>query len=134
MTSAFKIVSVNEIAGAPVLTSRFSKSVADEHLRFFGGRSALAAPDIRAPMTPSIGPSITEPGLAERWRGYDRQYRADARISRFWITEIAEATVYPPFGIVATEGKLVRDTIRNGDMLKSIFPSLNPERFKAAML
>jgi len=129
-----RIVSVSEIGRAPLLVSRFSKSISEEHQRFFGGQQVLSSPDIRAPLSPLIGPTITEPDLAERWRGYDRQYRADARISRFWLTEIAEAIVYPPFGIVAAEGRLVRDTIRNGDMLRTVFPSLPPERFKEAML
>jgi hypothetical protein len=134
MASGFRVQNIHEITGAPVLTSRFSKAIADEHLRYFGGRSLLAAEDHRAPLIPRISPGITEPGLAERWRGYDRQYRADARISRFWLSEVTEAIVYPPFGIVASQGKLVRDTIRNSDMLRSIFPGINPDRFKDAML
>lgn len=134
MASGFKVQNIHEVAGAPVLTSRFSKLVADEHLPFFGGRGVLAPEDHRAPLAPRISPGLTEPGLVDRWRGYDRQYRADARISRFWLAEISEATVYPPYGIVAAQGRLVRDTIRNGDMLRTIFPGTNPERFKDAML
>jgi len=134
MDRAYQIVSINEIAGFPVLTSRFSKAIADEHRQFFGDRSTLALPDPREPLLPVIGPNITEPGLAGRWRGYDQHYRSEPRISRFWITEVVEATVFPPFGIVAVKDQLVRDTIRNGDMLKTIFPNAEPEQFKAAML
>ena len=134
MASGFKVQNIHEVAGAPVLTSRFSKLVADEHLPFFGGRGVLAPEDHRAPLAPRISPGLTEPGLGERWRGYDQQYRADARISRFWVADISEATVYPPYGIVAAQGRLVRDTIRNGDMLRTIFPGTSPERFKDAML
>jgi len=134
MVRAYQIVSINEVTGFPVLTSRFSKGIAEEHRRFFGGRSTLALPDTREMLLPAIGPAITEHGLAERWRGYDRDYRAEARISRFWITELAEATVFPPFGIVAVKDQLIRDTIRNGDMLKTIFPEAKPEQFTAAML
>lgn len=134
MASGFKVQNIHEVAGAPVLTSRFSKLIAAEHLPFFGGRNVLAPEDHRAPVAPRISPGLTEPGLSERWRGYDRQYRADARISRFWVAEIPEATVYPPFGIVAAQGRLVRDTIRNGDMLRTIFPGTHPDRFKDAML
>jgi hypothetical protein len=134
MALGFKILNIQDIIGAPVLTSRFSKAVAEAHLPFFGGQSVLSAEDQRAPLMPRIGATITEPGLAERWQAYDQQYRADARISRFWFTEITEATVHPPFGIVATQGRLVRDTIRNGDMLRSIFPDIHPDRFRDAML
>ncbi|UPY36645.1 glycosyltransferase family 61 protein [Sediminicoccus sp. KRV36] len=133
MPAASRIVSINEVAHAPVVTSRFSKAVSEEHQPFFGGRSVLAAADLRAPLQPVIGPSITEPGLAERWRSYDRGYRADARISRFWTTDLEEATVLPPFGIVAVGNRLVRDTIRTGDMLKASFPGLDPEIFRMAM-
>lgn len=134
MVSAYQIVSINDVADEPLLTSRFSKAVSDEHLPFFGGRSSFAVPDMRAALSPSIGPTITEPGLAERWADYDQQYRDEARISRFWSAEVSEATVFPPFGIVAVNGLLVRDTIRSGVMLKTIFPAAGPEMIKAAMM
>lgn len=133
MASAYQIVSIQDVTDEPLLTSRFSKSVSDEHLPFFGGRPTLALPDTRAPLAPRIGPSIAEPGLAERWRGYDAHYRDEARISRFWATEVADAVVFPPHGIVAVDGQLIRDTIRSPAMLKNIFPDLDLEQFKAAM-
>ena len=134
MALGYKVQNIHDVAGAPVLTSRFSRAVEEEHLPFFGGRSILAPIDQRAPFSPRIGPGVTEPGLVERWRSYDRQYRSDARISRFWVAEVQEATVYPPYGIVASDGRLVRDTIRNGDMLRTIFPGTHQDRFRDAML
>lgn len=133
MPPAFRIVNVAELAEEPPLVSRFSKAVEEPHLRFFGGRSSLALPDLREPFVPPIGPSITEPGMAERWRSYDRSYRAEARLSRFWLADLREATVYPPFGIVARGERLVRDTIRNSNMLTSIFPGETEAALRQAM-
>ncbi|WPB84251.1 glycosyltransferase family 61 protein [Sediminicoccus rosea] len=90
-------------------------------------------PDLRTPLDPPIGPSITEPGIAERWRSYDRSYRAEARISRFWVADIHEATVYPPYGVVGQGDRLVRDTIRNGNMLANLFPDADPAELRQAM-
>lgn len=133
MSEAFRITGINEIMGAPVPTSRISRQIIGPHQPFFGGRSVLDAPDLRQELVPPIGPSITEPELAERWRTYDEQYRAEARLSRFWVVELEQAIVYPPFGIVAVGDYLVRDTIRNPKMLKSVFPEGQLERFWAAM-
>ena len=134
MPSAYQIVSINDVSHRPLLISRFSKSISDEHMPFFGGRSSLAVADLRAPLKPPIGPDITEEGIAQRWQAYDRQYRTDARISSFWVTEVAEATVFPPYGIVAVDGHLIRDTIRSGVMLKTLFPTTASEAINASML
>jgi len=134
MAVAHRIASINQVCAAPFETSRFSKSVLAEHMRFFGGQGLLAPGDRRTPLVPLIGPTVTEPALAARWRGYDLQYRSEARISRFWLTEVHDAIIYPPFGIVGAGGQLIRDTIRNADNLKSVFPGLDPEMFRAAML
>ena len=133
MPSGFRIVGISDIAEKPLVISRFTRAVEEVHQPFFGGQEVLAPPDLRAPFAPAIGQRITEPGLAERWRLQDDQYRAEARISRFWMTSIADATVYPPFGIVAQGGRLVRDTIRHGRMLSSIFPGQRAESFQEAM-
>lgn len=133
MPPAFKIVSVAETAEEPLLVSRFTRAIEQPHRRFFGGRSVLAMPDLRGPLDPPVGPTIAEPGIAERWRGYDRDYRAEARFSRFWLADIREATVYPPFGIVGQGERLVGDTIRNSKMLTSIFPDGDPAHLREAM-
>jgi capsular polysaccharide biosynthesis protein len=133
MPSAFKIISATEIADKPLLISRFARAVEEPHQPFLGGRGVLATLDLREPLVPPIGTTISEPGLAERWRRYDRDYRAEARVSRFWVTEIPDATVYPPFGIVARGDMLVRDTIRHSKMLSSIFPTQSQEHFLRAM-
>lgn len=133
MPSAYKIASITDVVDEPLAISRFTRSVEAEHQRFFGGQAVLAPADARAPLSPGIGELITEPGLAERWRGYDRQYRAEARISRFWLADLADATVYPPFGIVAAGGRLVRDTVRHSRMLASIFPGGDGAAFQQAM-
>lgn len=133
MPSAFRIVGVAETAEAPLVVSRFTKAIEEPHQRFFGGREMLALPDLRAPLEPPIGRSITEVELAERWRSYDRRYRSEARLSRFWLTAIREATVYPPFGIVGQGDRLVRDTIRNTNMLTSMFPEEDEARLRQAM-
>lgn len=133
MSEAFRIAGINEVVGAPVPTSRFSREIMAPHQAFFGGRSVLDRPDLRREFAPPIGPSITEPGLAERWRAYDQHYLGEARLSRFWVVELEQATVYPPFGIVAVGDRLVRDTIRNPKMLKSVFPEGRIERFWEAM-
>jgi capsular polysaccharide biosynthesis protein len=133
MPPAFKIVSVAETAEEPFVVSRFTRAIEEPHRRFFGGRSVFAMPDLRTPLDPPIGPSITEPGIAERWRSYDRSYRAEARISRFWVADIHEATVYPPYGVVGQGDRLVRDTIRNGNMLANLFPDADPAELRQAM-
>jgi len=133
MSEAFRIAGINEILGAPVPTSRIFRQIIGPHRAFFGGRSALDAPDLRREFVPPVGPSITEPALAERWQAYDAHYRSEARLSRFWVVELEQATVYPPYGIVAVEGRLVRDTIRTPKMLKSVFPEGEMERFWEAM-
>lgn len=133
MPSAFKIVSVGEIAETPPLVSRFTRAIEEPHRRFFGGRNVFSLPDNRMPLAPPIGPGITEADIAERWRSYDRSYRAEARISRFWVANIHEATIHPPFGIVGQHGRLVRDTIRNSNMLSSIFPEEDKEALRVAM-
>lgn len=133
MSEAFRIAGINEIMGSPVPTSRISRQIIPPHQAFFGGRSVLNVPDLRREFVPPIGPTITEPALAERWQAYDEHYRSEARLSRFWVVELEQATVYPPYGIVAVGGHLVRDTIRNPKMLKSIFPEGQPERLLAAM-
>lgn len=133
MSAEFRIAGISDLLGEPVPTSRFLREVIAPHRGFFGGRSVLEAPDLRRALVPPIGPSITEPGLAERWQGYDEKYRGEARLSRFWVVELEEATVYPPFGIVALGNSLVRETIRNPKMLKSIFPEGQVESFWAAM-
>jgi len=133
MSATFRIAGINEILGSQVPTSRFSRQILAPHQAFFGGRSVLDAPDLRREISLAIGPGITEPDLAERWQEYDRQYLAEARLSRFWVAELEQATVYPPFGIVAVGDRLVRDTIRNAKMLKSIFPQGEMDEFSAAM-
>jgi hypothetical protein len=133
MSDAYRITGISEVMGAPVPTSRFSRQIIDPHQAFFGGRSVLDMPDLRQEFVPPIGPGITEPGLAERWQAYDVHYRGEARLSRFWVVELEQATVYPPFGIVAVGNRLVRDTIRNPKMLKSVFPEGQVEQFWAAM-
>lgn len=133
MSEAIRITGISEIMGGPVPTSRISREIIAPHQAFFGGRAVLDAPDLRRELVPPIGPSITEPALAERWQAYDAQYRAEARLSRFWVVEIEQATVYPPFGIVGVGDQLVRDTIRNPKMLKSVFPEGQIDRFWAAM-
>lgn len=133
MSDAFRITGINEIMGGPVPTSRISRQIIAPHQPFFGGRAVLDAPDLRREFVPPIGPTITEPALAERWRAYDEEYRGEQRLSRFWIVELEQAIVYPPYGIVAVGEHLVRDTIRNPKMLKSIFPEGEPEHFQAAM-
>jgi hypothetical protein len=133
MSEAFRIADINEATGTIVPTSRFTRQIIDPHQAFFGGRSVLDAPDFRGELVPPIGPSITEPGLAERWQEYDRHYLGEARFSRFWVVELEQATVYPPYGIVSVGGCLIRDTIRNPKMLKSVFPKGQLESFGAAM-
>lgn len=133
MSDGFRIAALNEILGAPVPTSRITREILAPHQAFFGGRSVLDAPDLRQEFVPPVGPGITEPELAARWQAYDADYRGEARLSRFWIVELEQATVYPPFGIVAVGDRLVRDTIRNSKMLKSIFPEAQPEQLRAAM-
>lgn len=133
MSDAYRITGINDVMGAPVPTSRFSRQIIDLHQPFFGGRSVLDVPDLREELVPPIGPAITEPGLAERWQAYDTHYRSEARLSRFWVVELEQATVYPPFGIVGVGGRLVRDTIRNPKMLKSVFPNGEIDLFWEAM-
>ncbi|WP_165585465.1 DUF563 domain-containing protein [Roseococcus sp. SYP-B2431] len=133
MSGTYRITGISDVVGAPVPTSRFSRQIIDPHQAFFGGRSVLDVPDLRREFVPPIGPSVTEPGLAERWQGYDAQYRNEARLSRFWVVELEQATVFPPFGIVAVGDRIVRDTVRNPKMLKSVFPEGQEERFWAAM-
>lgn len=133
MPPAFSIASVSDIADEPVLISRFTRAVEEPHRRFFGGRTAMPVPDARQPLQPPIGPMVTEPGLAERWRSFDRQYRSEARLARFWLTDIEDATVYPPFGIVARGERLVRDTIRTSAMLASVFPGTAEPQLREAL-
>jgi hypothetical protein len=133
MPSAFRIVGVAETADAPFVVSRFSRVIEEPHRPFFGGLDVLAPPDPRHPLDPPIGPRITEPGLAERWRSYDRRYRSEARLSRFWVATIRGATIHPPFGIVSQGDRVVRDTIRNSSMLTSIFPGLSEAEAREAM-
>jgi hypothetical protein len=133
MSDGYRITGISEVMGGPVPTSRFSRQIIDPHQAFFSGLSVLDTPDLRQELAPPIGPGITEPGLAERWQAYDEQYRGEARLSRFWVVELEQATVYPPFGIVAVGDRLVRDTIRHPKMLKSVFPDGEVEGFRAAM-
>ncbi len=133
MPSAYKIVGASEVAAEPILVSRFSRAIEEPHRQFFSGRSVLATPDQRMPLSPTIGPMITEPGLAERWRSYDREYRSSARISRFWLTDILGAAVHPPFGIVSQGRLLVRDTIRNSAMLANLFPEESDAELRQAI-
>ncbi|MDB5414976.1 MAG: hypothetical protein JWR10_3311 [Rubritepida sp.] len=133
MTNEYRVAGISEVVGAPVLTSRFAREIAEPHRPFFGGRTALATSDLREKLVPPIGPTITEPGLAERWDAYDDAYRSEARISRFWAVELEEATVFPPYGIVAVGGQLVRDTIRNWKLLQSVFPAGDARELRKAM-
>jgi hypothetical protein len=133
MTASFSIAGVADILGSPPPSSRLTRNILPEHRHFFGGRSSLPFEDRRVPMTPRIGRTITENGLAERWRRYDEQYRAEARISRFWIAELENAVVYPPLGIISVGGSFLKETIRNSDQLKTIFPDTSPEVFRNAM-
>ncbi|WP_426958909.1 glycosyltransferase family 61 protein [Muricoccus radiodurans] len=133
MVSSYSVAPVSSIDGLSAASSRISKAIIEDHRRFFGGQKVFSSVDNRRLLEPLIGAHINDASLADRWRAYDENYRTTARVSRFWITEIPEATVFPGFGIVAAGNTILKDTVRNGDQLRSIFPGISPEHSRALM-
>ena len=133
MPPSYVIANVAQMLGSALAVSRFSKDIAAEHRDYFGGEDCFRFADQRTACAPHIGTGIQEPRLAETWARFDTAYRADARLSRFWATELEDAVVFPPFGIVAVGNVVIRDTVRMPAHLRSVFPGASVEACRAAL-
>ncbi|WP_368417355.1 DUF563 domain-containing protein [Falsiroseomonas sp.] len=131
--TSYSVATISNILGSMPAVSRFAREILGAHRNYFGGRISFDTPDTRAVYTPNIGPAVAEPGLPETWIRFDEQYRSNARISRFWVAEVHNAVVFPPFGIVAVDNMLLRDTIRSWTQLERLFPDVTSVALQAAM-
>jgi len=129
MTFKYGIRSINDIVGGELTVSHLP-DIATEHRSFFQGASAAmadAARDRRQEVTYQFGPTITEPGIAERWQGYESTYRSRKRINDFWVATIHDAIVEPQMLSVLSNGFFVKDNIRPSSDLPKVLPDNNEQ-------
>ena len=78
------------------------------------------------------GPEIREPDIDRRWASYEREYRAEARISKFWHTTLKDAVVEPSNLIVARQDKIIRDTVKSQGTLEKLLANVPKQTISGA--
>ena len=122
-----------ELAHGDLRVSRLHKGLQPEHKDLFPNWSPDFLADRRQTVTYRFGPSITEPGIADRCARDEISYRAAPRLSRFALAEIHNAIVEPTHMIVCADGSVVRETVRPNKTLEMAFPDASRSDIEAAM-
>jgi hypothetical protein len=101
--------------------------IVSEHQKFFINSNLVYFSDKRTLNERFVFEETLDPVVIERWQHFEQQYLRTDRISKFWITRVDDAVVYPPYGIVRVGNTIVKDTIRVPKMLQSLLHSSSPE-------
>lgn len=132
MTFEYGIRSINDLVDG-MLTVSSLPEIALEHRPLFpdgAAGMASASEDRRQNVSYSFGPTIVEPGIAERWREFEAHYRAQKRINKFWMATIHDAIVEPRLLSVLSNGFFVRESMRPITDLPKLFPDIDGEDIK----
>jgi len=121
-----QIKGLKELLGTGLVVSNLNRGIDPEHRHLLPGFGSSVFVDQRQAM-PYVAGDTVEPGLVERWDGFERAYLNDARISKFWHVQLDDAIVLPPHGIMLLGDTIIRDTVRTPESLRATFPSADPE-------
>ncbi len=103
-----------------------------EHEQFFRGWDPAMAADTRLETRYEFGSDIAEPGIAERWEGFERSYLATPRLYQFWHMVIPDAIVEPTRLAVVCANAVVRETLRLLKEARAIFPDADEQQLARA--
>ena len=103
-----------------------------EHEALFADWAWTSWKDTRSEHKYRVGPDIREPGLEKRWAGYERDYLKASRISKFWHATLTDAVVEPSNFTVASNGRLIRETIKSRDVLEKLLPGIPKDAIRNA--
>ncbi|MCW5735179.1 MAG: glycosyltransferase family 61 protein [Enhydrobacter sp.] len=132
MTFQYGIRSIHELHDGKLTVSHLP-DIEMEHRSLFPERTtgmSLASQDRRQDVAYRFGPSIVEPGIADRWQKFEAQYRAQSRINKFWMATISDAVVEPRLLSVLANGFFVRECMRPLTDLPKLFPGMRGEDVK----
>ncbi|WP_428658655.1 glycosyltransferase family 61 protein [Reyranella sp.] len=132
MTFKYGIRSISDFAGGELTVSHLPE-IAAEHRPFFHGWSrpmARFTRDHRQKVAYRFGPTITEPGIAERWQDFEARYRSQKRLDTFWMAAIHDVVVEPRLLTVLSDGLFVQENIRPATDFPKLFPGIDDHDIK----
>jgi hypothetical protein len=128
-----KVDYIKNIYKEKIKISQFGKSISPENRKYFQGLEKINFPDKREGNNINLKKNIVDDEIAERWKKFEHLYLNEERIKKFWIADLENSVVYPPYGIVRVGNMIIKDTIRNEKMLQKLLHEVSPENIKKLM-
>ncbi len=132
MTFKYGVRSIGDLVPGELTVSHFPE-IAAEHRPFLRGWSppmARVARDRRQKVSYRFGPTITEPGIAERWQDFEARYRSQKRLDKFWMAAIHDVIVEPRLLTVQSDGLFVHENVRPATDFPKLFPGIDNNDIK----
>jgi len=132
MTFKYGVRSINDLAPGELTISHFPE-IAAEHrplLRGWSRPMARFTRDHRQKVLYRFGPTITEPGIAERWQDFEARYRSQKRLDTFWMTAIHDVIVEPRLLTVLSDGHFVHENVRPATDFPKLFRGIDGQDIK----
>lgn len=120
------VASMKNISGNQLVISNFTKKeIKQEHKKYFKNISVVEFHDNREKNNIKFNQNIIDDEGMINWKKFESTYLQENRLLKFWVREIQNAIVYPPYGIVRVGSTFIKDTIREAKMLQNLLGNVS---------